>query len=149
MEIQLTHGFVAVIDDEDAELVAGRKWFAVPSRTPDRWYAATKIGNRRVWMHSMITGYEMTDHWDTNGLNNRRLNLRDCNDSQNCFNRRKRPGQTSQYKGVAWNRQKRKWTAQIRTKGRTTHLGVFVDEKEAARAYGVAALALAGEFARF
>lgn len=149
MEIPLTKGKIAIIDDLDYPITAAFKWWSVRSRTNDRWYAATKISGKRVWMHSLITGYPMTDHRDSDGLNNRRSNLRRCNSSQNSANRRKRPGQTSRFKGVAWNKEKEMWSAQIRTAGRTRFLGYFVDEEAAARTYQAKATEIFGEFARY
>lgn len=149
MEIPLTQGKVAIIDDADWHVVAAHKWCNVKSRTVDRSYAATKLNGKRVWMHCLLTGYSMTDHRDGDGLNNRRYNLRPCTNAQNCRNRRKPSGGTSRFKGVCWNRQKDKWTAQIRMDKRTRHLGTFSTEEEAAAAYRAAATQLFGEFACF
>ena len=48
-------------------------------------------------------------------------------------------GGSSHFQGVSWNKQKIKWVAQICTDGKSTHLGDFDDEEEAASAYDVAA----------
>jgi hypothetical protein len=148
MEVPLTQGKFAVIDDADAPIIAAYKWWSVRSRTADRWYAATKIGGKRVWMHAVLTGYPMTDHRDCDGLNNRRSNLRPCTNAQNSANRRKYSDKTSRFKGVCWNKEKQRWTAQIRRNQRTLHLGYFQNEEEAAETYSQAAAASFGEFAR-
>jgi hypothetical protein len=41
---------------------------------------------------------------------------------------------------------KRKWRARITVNGRRRHLGYFVDKKEAARVYNLAARMYHGEF---
>ena len=51
----------------------------------------------------------------------------------------------SEYVGVSWQKQNRKWKAQISHDGKTQHLGYFDDEHEAARAVDTAARRLRGE----
>ena len=51
-------------------------------------------------------------------------------------------------RGVHWNRQRSKWKAAIWIAPKTKHLGFFVDEAEAARAYDAAAREHFGGFAR-
>jgi hypothetical protein len=41
---------------------------------------------------------------------------------------------SSQHKGVCWNKQKRKWRAEIRIDGKRRYLGCFADEEHAAAA---------------
>ncbi|OHB55307.1 MAG: hypothetical protein A2173_08695 [Planctomycetes bacterium RBG_13_44_8b] len=87
------------------------------------------------------------DHKDHNGLNNSRANLRPATKAQNCWNRRKKPGCSSKYKGVCFNKALGKWAGSIRFEGRRSHLGYFVNEEEAARTYDAAARKYHGEFA--
>jgi len=49
---------------------------------------------------------------------------------------------TTHFRGVCWEKQKRKWKVQIRIDGKQTTLGTFVDEEAAARAYDKAAAPL-------
>lgn len=56
---------------------------------------------------------------------------------------------TSKYKGVSWNRLSGKWQATICLGGpKSTHIGLYADEKEAARAYDDYAMHHFGELAR-
>lgn len=88
------------------------------------------------------------DHINGNKLDNRRENLRYATNSQNNANREKQAGlYSSQYKGVFWNAQKGKWQSRLKIDGKQKHLGFFVNEKDAARAYNEAALKYFGEFA--
>jgi hypothetical protein len=102
-------------------------------------------------MHQLITGLHGVDHQDRDGLNNQRYNLRASTHAQNMQNRRYTHG-SSQFNGVAWHKRVGKWGATIRVSrpgggGRKRHLGYFIDEEEAARAYDAAARALFGGFA--
>lgn len=152
-QILLTQGLVALVDDEDYERVNAFKWHAVVAES-GVVHAARKISNKRVYMHTFLIGAEQTDHADTNGLNNQRYNLRPANRSQNQANRGKNRSHrhgiahSSKWKGVSWNKRKRKWVAYIGKDGRKLHLGNFKDEADAATAYNFSAYEHFGEFAR-
>lgn len=90
---------------------------------------------------------EPIDHWDRDGLNNQRGNLRPCTHAQNCFNRFYGATNKSGFKGVSWKRPNKKWCAQIKALGKVLHLGLFADPKEAAKAYDEAAELHFGQFA--
>ncbi len=57
--------------------------------------------------------------------------------------------QTSQYKGVTLHKPNGKWKAYIDIDGRKQHLGYFIKETDAAKAYDKAAKHCFGEYARF
>lgn len=150
-------GRVALVDLGDYDLVMRYRWFVQEREGPDTdrpplTYATTKAsarepgGGRKIYMHRLITGFAEVDHWDGNGLNNRRSNLRDATHAQNGGNARKHPGCSSRFKGVYWS--KGKWQAQIGVNHRTRYLGRFDSEVDAGRAYDAAALDAWGEFAR-
>lgn len=54
---------------------------------------------------------------------------------------------SSRFKGVSWDKRKKRWRAQISFEGKIQNLGGFLVEEDAARAYNEKALALFGEFA--
>lgn len=155
IEIPLSQGKVAIIDDEDFDLVSGYNWCAVKGHAS--WYAVTNIrrddGKRGLLlMHRLILGLTdrstHADHADSNGLNNQRSNLRACTHGENMRNSRRPISNTSGYKGVCFHKLKGKWQAQIRFGGTPKFLGLF-DSKEAAyTAYCEAARELHGEFSR-
>lgn len=163
-EIQLTQGKVAIIDDDDMDLVQGFTWKA--DKGLYTFYANTPIPHpvrtellpsgrkpRTVQsMHRLLMGLSFgdkrcVDHIDGNGLNNQRANLRIATTSQNAMNKRSQSGSTSSFKGVSFNRQNRKWQAIITVNGTTRRLGNFDTEEEAALRYDEAARYLHGEFA--
>lgn len=154
-EIPLTQGKVALVDDEDYEALARRKWCA--ARIQGIWYAVARRADggeehRLLYMHREIMGADpgkKIDHRDGDGLNNRRCNLRYCTDAENARNQRRRSRASrclSQYKGVRWVGPD-KWTASIVVNYKYSYLGVFGSEADAARAYNAAAIQHFGEFA--
>ena len=151
MEVPLTQGKVAQIDDEDWPLVAPYRWYAIRSTDGRRWYAvAVPPGGRnraRLKMHNLIMGTKWVDHRDGDGLNNRRANLRKSSNAQNQQNTASRGG-TSRFKGVSWNKRRGKWIVRISVNGKELYGGYFPDEISAALHYDELAKKHHGEFAR-
>lgn len=152
-EIHLTKGKIAIVSDEDYEVLSRLKWKA--RWHGNSWYAYRKErrnGHKHdISMHRKILNAPpgvLVDHKDGDGLNNQRDNLRICNSLQNAWNSCKRCTNKSGYKGVTWHTQRQKWQARIRANGPQMHLGLFESALAAARAYDVAALKYHGEFAR-
>lgn len=152
IEISLTQGKVALIDDEDLEIIEGYKWYC--RKTHHNYYAVahkyierkrTSIQMHREILKCTFKEYQV-DHIDGNGLNNCKSNLRIVTPQQNSFNRKYTFG-TSMYKGVSWNKRDDFWQATIKYNGKSKMLGYFKDEMDAAKAYNEAAKELFGEFA--
>ena len=104
-------------------------------------------------LHRLIMGLtfgdkRMVDHIDGDGLNNRRSNLRIATVTQNQWNRRanKSPDRTSRFKGVGFYPNKNCWRARITIDGKPTHIGYFLKEIDAAKAYDEVASRVHGEF---
>jgi len=134
----------AVVDDCDAAQCEYR-WSLHSSG-----YAMRHSGGRTLLLHREVLGLrpgdQNVDHVNGKKLDCRRSNLRLCDQRQNLANSRKRAGCTSKYKGVcAWAG---KWRAYICEGGRDRHLGMFLSEIDAAKAYDEAALREWGDFAR-
>lgn len=136
-KIPLTQGKVALIDDEDYEVVSLFKWQAMKCR--NTYYAYTIIRTNKartsLFMHRLILNApdnKFTDHADNDGLNNRKYNLRFLTNQQNQMNRPKRHKNcTSKYKGVHWDKCHNKWIAKFHRQ----FIGYFNNETDAAIAY--------------
>lgn len=150
IQIPLTRGVAALINEEDFELVSSYKWYA--RKTLNGFYA-TCSSIKRLHMHRLIMGVEIgepifIDHKNMNGLDNTRSNLRLATHTQNMCNRGSYKNRSSLFKGVYWNKEKQRWTCQISIPlGKTIHVGHFLTETEAALAYNIKAIELHGEFA--
>jgi hypothetical protein len=154
--IPLTKGKKAVIDKDDLPIVLPRAWAA--AQTGGRtWYATSHLPRskdahtpRMIYLHRVIMGFEpgdpYVDHINRDGLDCRKANLRASTMAENLANAPSRGG-ISQYKGVSRARWDKGWRAYIKVDGRQVTLGVYTDEKAAARAVDVAAVEAFGEFA--
>ena len=145
--IPLTRGKFALVDAKDYYRLSKFNWCI--NSNGCTFYAARCCAGRTVMMHRVIMKppeHLFVDHIDHNGLNNTRSNLRLCTQAQNNCNTSSRMG-NSKYKGVYWNRARKKWVAAIRFRGKTYDLGYFTDEIAAARAYDKKASQLHRQFA--
>lgn len=147
-EIPLTQGKVALVDDEDYEMLMKYKWHADKNRNTFYAHGYNKINGKLVHhlMPRLILNVPkelQVDHIDGNGLNNQRYNLRIVNNRTNCQNHHYRH-RTSKFPGVDWVSAISKWRARIQFKGKNNHIGVFIKEIDAACAYQIAEKYLCG-----
>jgi AP2 domain len=150
IEIPLTQGYVARIDEADRAFTDGRKWHARARPTRRAVYAMTKIDGRGIFLHNLLCpDWKFVDHKDGDGLNNRRSNLRDGTEFRNGANRWLFRNNTSGYKGVTRApKGEGRWTAAIGFNRRLINLGTYDSPEEAAYAYDQAAVSYFGEWAR-
>jgi len=148
-KIKLTKGFEALVDDEDFEFLNRHSWYYAHG------YAVRTIydNNHKSYqlrMHRLLidtpNGFD-TDHINRDRLDNRKSNLRVATRSQNVANTFVEKQNRSGYKGVSWKKSNRKWCAQIRALNKVIHIGLYVNIKDAAKAYNEEAKKHFGDFA--
>lgn len=152
--IELTKGQYCIVDDADFNSLKKYSWHVRCDRD-GRYYATRSFWEgdkmKTLPMHRQLLDAPKgvyVDHINGNTLDNRRSNLRLCTNRQNTQNARKRArtGSKSKYKGVSEHYGK--WRARIRVDGAVIHLGSFLNQVDAAKAYDKAAAKYFGEFAR-
>ena len=151
-ELKLTNtNKVALVDDADYEMVSKHSW-----RLHKRGYVVcgvSKSGKQRTLrLHRVIMGVTdpkiEVDHINQDKLDNTRKNLRLCTRQNNSFNRGKyKKNASSQYVGVHYRADIKRWAAAIMYNYKAIYIGVFKQEKDAALAYNKKAKELFGKFA--
>ena len=150
--IPLTQGQFTIVDDGDYEYLNQWKWQAWrPPNSTRNYYAIRKQqrnGEQKIIrMHQVLlplSDGKQTDHIDGNSLNNCKSNLRRCTRAENQYNRHPNINASSKYKGVAWNKNVKKWQVYC---GRI-YYGIYKSEEEAAHKYNCEAQLKYGQFAR-
>jgi hypothetical protein len=143
------NGLSAIIDEEDLPKVSMYKWHYGCGR-----YAVYhKMVNSKhfyIYLHKLILDVPNSvevDHINGDSLDNRKSNLRTCSHQQNMHNKRIQINNKSGYKGVCWDKLRKKWKVTISLNDKTINLGRFDDITEAAKTYDEKAKELFGEFA--
>lgn len=121
------------IDKEDVEKCQKYRWFI----NNDRGYAYASVREnnkyRKILMHRYIMdveGKNMTiDHISGDRLDNRKINLRICNISENQLN--KPANRKNEYPGVIFNKMANKWESRIWHHDKNIYLGRYETKLEA------------------
>lgn len=150
--IQLNQNKFAFVDEEDFDNLNQYTWTisnGYAARRLKRCYEVGKKPKQRDQkMHRLLLGEpnNQVDHINGNRLDNRKINLRICTQSQNLLNKPKRRDNKSGFKGVCWDNTKKQWVTQCRANGKK-YFARFKDLLSAAKAYDRFAKELHGEFA--
>jgi hypothetical protein len=124
-------------DPEDLPLIKEHHWYA--NKKGNTRYVLAMEKGKAVYLHRIVmyAPPELTvDHINGNGLDNRKENLRCVPLWVNLHNgrlRSKRATITSQYKGVCWRENRKRWRSYIYSKGKCIELGLCKTEEEAHR----------------
>lgn len=115
-------------------------------------YAATRHNGKNTIFHDIAfpnrSKDQLVDHINGKRLDNRIENLRIVNRQQNRTNSGIRSNNTSGHTGVAWDKSKRKWVAQIQIGGKAKFLGRYTDIEKAIKARTEAEEKYFGEYRR-
>jgi len=152
--VPLGHGLFSVIDSADIERVSFLAWSRSLHRDGQEYALANFVNSdgKRVMvkLHRVLLcfPFQQIDHIDGDGLNNRRSNLRLCDNRQNQWNCKKnKPGKYSAFKGVTRHCRGDLWKCQLTKDRKLVHVKYFKSEIEAARSYDAAAVFHFGTFA--
>lgn len=137
-----------IIDTDDFDKVRSfpMSWYASPIKSKYGFYAYSHLpiinGYREfVALHRFILDcpkHLVVDHFNHDTLDNRRCNLRIVTSGQNSENQELSKANQCGFRGVIWNKQKGKWRAQIKCKGKMLYFGHYNDPTEAGRAVAIA-----------
>lgn len=108
------------------------------------------LAHRIAWtyVHGKIPQDLEIDHVNMIRNDNRIINLRLANKSENQRNTRVSSNNKCGLKGVCWDKNAKKWKAQIFIDGRKIYLGLFSEKNDAYRAYCIEAEKVHLEFCR-
>lgn len=149
LKVILTKNKFALIDKKDYELINKIKWSSVQP-FKNKFYAQgwCKKTKKIISMHKYLCNYKYTDHINGDGLDNRRCNLRESNQSLNMANSIKRKNLKSKYKGVWRQKGCNNFFSSVMKDGKKFYLGSFKTEREAGLAYDKKAIELFGGHAK-
>ena len=134
----------ATIDLEDLEKVINfpYTWFAKYQKLNKGFYVYASEYNSEIKKYKTICLHQFimdvngktVDHINGDTFDNRKLNLRIVEDSNNSMNRKsKNSNNTSGYRNVSWSKRDRKWVVQMQINKKHKTLGSFDDVHEAGK----------------
>ena len=127
-KIKLTKGKVAIIDDDFYDSLNKYFWHCTKQGYAARRHTYEKGKNKIILMHRIIMNCPddlLIDHINKNPLDNRRINLRICNKSQNAMNSKIASNYTSGFRGVKWYKPGQKWYVSIKVMRKDIYLGLY------------------------
>ena len=116
-------------------------------------YRQIMVGKRIYRTHRLVYLYhygyvpDILDHINQDVSDNRVENLRPATRTENAYNCKLRPDNTSGVKGVTWCKNKKKWVARLYANTKCVNLGRFLNKNDAIAAVSIARREHHGEFA--
>ena len=136
-KIKLTQGKFVLVDDEDYLKVSEKKW------SYHHWGYAVS-GYPQISMHRFIMNFPKgdVDHKNRNKLDNRKVNLRLANGSQN--------GHNSLFQdGIHWRANRNAWIVRMKINGKSKYIGYFKSREKALKARKEASLSFYGDYSPY
>lgn len=139
-------GQVFIFDTKNYSMVKKYTW-----SISTNGYVVTNLGYGEILtLHSLILGNKrglFIDHISRNKLDNRIQNLRHVTHQQNTHNSGINKNNSTGYKGVYFDKSRKKYASEIMCSRKKYYLGRFDTAIEAAKAYNQKAIELFGEYA--
>ena len=128
----------AMVDDEDFEELNQYTWthsYHDRDKNSERETVSRRVNGKKIYMSILLMnppkGMEV-DHWDRNGLNNQKTNLRICTHAENMLNKGKYKNNKTGFRGV--QKAGKKFKAAISNSDKKLeYLGTYDTAIEAAR----------------
>jgi hypothetical protein len=129
----------AIVDADDLERVLRKaRWSADWDKHARSYYVRATSKSPRVSLHRFVLNAPagvLVDHANTDTLDCRKSNLRQCTVGQNNQNRKgPNVGSTSGARNVSWNQETKRWRVRLKVAGRSIHVGYFDNVDDAAAA---------------
>lgn len=138
---------IALIDIGDLDKIINHKysWYADYCEDINGFYMKSTIynglingkpSNKTIYMHRFLLGEDsaIVDHVNHNGLDNRRLNLRNTTIKRNTKHRSGvNSNNTSGYRNVSFDKSTNQWIVQLQINQKNKVLGRFNDVDEAGK----------------
>ena len=109
----------------------------VPPGRKDLFYFQHRTKQGIIEMHRFIMNFpkgKYVDHINHNTLDNRKCNLRICNNADNIRNGKIRTNNKSGYNGICFDKSRNKWLAGIKVNYKRIFLGRYVNIEDAIKA---------------
>ena len=134
-----------LFDASDFDFVSSHKWSIENSG-----YVHSMDKEKHIRLHNCLLGSPgyVVDYINGDRTDNRRCNLRVCTSKENVRNSKLSANNSSGYKGVSYDKRRKKYSSSISVDYRNHFLGYFDNPEDAARKYDEAAIRYFGEYAR-
>ena len=144
VEIHFEKGQMAFIDKEDYKKVSSYYW-----GINSQGYLHSRIKGKLVRLHLFILDYpfKTVDHINRNKLDNRKSNLRECEQKENTKNMSVKKNNSSGVSGVSFNKSTGKWRARIMVDRKEISLGHYTSFEQAVKARREGEFKYFGDFA--
>jgi hypothetical protein len=155
VEIPLTRGLVALVDDDDAHEMLKSRWYPLTTKGKvyaiRRWHVGAPADFERLMHRAILKPRKglLIDHTNGMTLDNRRSNIRIATPSQNTVNQdTSKKGERKYPRGVH-KTERGRFYATITQNRERIRIGGYDTPEEAHAAYCEEARRIFGEFARY
>jgi len=144
-------GMYFLFDKDDYNKIKKHCWFPEVRSNGKIYFRANLNNGKKIYVHRLILKNPHNkdiDHKNLNYSDCRKESLRVCSRAENSQNQAKRNNTSNNFKGITFNRDLKKWQAQITVNYKHISLGYFNTEEEAHAVYCTASKKYHGEYGR-